>query len=208
MKTDEVKNIKTIIFDWAGIFCTPGEPFTHPDLQKQTGLTVDEMGAKTRDIQDKYYCGKISTEEFWNNVIAALSVTDLTGKDLGDAYRASYTLYPGMLERAGQLRSEHNVALLSNLTEIMMRHIIETHHIERYFDELFFSNTIGFMKPDSEAYNIVLRKMDAKPEESLFIDDSQKNVDAAQKLGMHAFQFEGGSPELLDARLAEFGITI
>jgi FMN phosphatase YigB (HAD superfamily) len=50
--------------------------------------------------------------------------------------------------------------------------------------------------------------MDAKPEESLFIDDSQKNVDAAQKLGMHAFQFEGGSPELLDARLAEFGITI
>jgi putative hydrolase of the HAD superfamily len=113
-----------------------------------------------------------------------------------------------MLERAGQLRSEHNVALLSNLTEIMMRHIIETHHIERYFDELFFSNTIGFMKPDSEAYNIVLRKMDAQPEESLFIDDSQKNVDAAQKLGMHAFQFEGGSPELLDARLAEFGITI
>ena len=208
MDTDTVKPITTIIFDWAGIFCTPGEPFTHPSLPAQTGLTVDEMGLQTKELQEAYYRGRISTEEFWMAVIEKFKLSGLTPEDLGAAYCASYSLYPGMLEFANSLRANHKIILLSNLTDIMMRHITSTHHIEKYFDLLVFSNQIGFMKPEALAYQSALAKAGVQPEETLFIDDSQKNVSAARALGMSAFQFEGGKTDLLKSHLEKAGVTL
>ncbi len=195
-----------MIFDWAGIFCSPGEPFAHPDLIMQTGLTVDEMGAATVQLSDQYYRGKITTYEFWKGVIDQFNLKDLTPGALGDAYLSSYTLYPGMLEFAGSLRTRYRVVLLSNLTDLMMRDIMETHHVERYFDHLVFSNRIGIMKPESGAYEAALSVAESTPREALFIDDSTKNVEAAKAHGLSGFQFEGGSVPLLKQEMSEFGV--
>ena len=207
MDTNDVKDIKTVIFDWAGIFCNPGEPFAHPDLIAQTGLTVDEMGAATKELSNLYYCGKMTTYEFWKGVIDQFGLKDLTPGALGDAYLSSYTMYPGMLEFAGSLRPRYRVVLLSNLTDLMMRDIMETHHVERYFDHLVFSNTLGIMKPESGAYEAALSVAESTPRESLFIDDGVKNVEAAKAHGLSAFQFEGGSVPEMKARMKEFGIV-
>ncbi len=204
---DKVKQIKTVIFDWAGIFCNPGEPFAHPDLIAQTGLTVDEMGAATKELSNLYYRGKMTTYEFWKGVIQQFGLNDLTSGALGDAYLSSYTLYPGMLEFASGLRPRYRVVLLSNLTDLMMRDIMETHHIERYFDHLVFSNTIGIMKPEFGAYEAALAVAESTPRETLFIDDSLKNVEAAKSHGLSAFQFEGGSVPRMKECMKEFGIV-
>lgn len=208
METHEVKPIKTIIFDWAGVFCTPGEPFTHEALTHQTGLNVDQLGAEASDLQKLYYRGKISTDIFWKGVIELFSLEKVTPEMLDKEYLASYLIYPGMLEFAGSLRKHYRIVLLSNLTESMMNEIMVRQNAKSYFDHLIFSNEIGHMKPEANSFLIALEVAGAEANETLFIDDSCVNVKAAIGLGMRGIQFEGGNIELLKEKLAENSISI
>ncbi|HEU0050477.1 MAG TPA: hypothetical protein VFQ60_00270, partial [Patescibacteria group bacterium] len=64
-KLKKNNKIKAICFDWAGIFCTPGELFSHPRLLKKIGRTAAEIEARVKPVQDQYYRGKISNARFW-----------------------------------------------------------------------------------------------------------------------------------------------
>ncbi len=184
--------IKGVIFDWAGVFCSPGEPFSHKKLKVMTGLSLEQMSEATETIQEKYYRGTISTEEFWKHVIQKLNIS-LTPKELSDAYLASYRIYPEMLELAQKVRSKVKTALLSNLTSEMMHEILRKHFIDRYFDHVLFSNEIGFIKPEKEAFDVALKHLGTKPNETLFIDDGKRNIDEAKILGFETILFT--SPE-------------
>ena len=43
------------------------------------------------------------------------------------------------------------------------------------------------VKPEPRIYEILLERYDLTPSETLFIDDGQKNVDAAQRLGFAVY---------------------
>jgi putative hydrolase of the HAD superfamily len=60
------------------------------------------------------------------------------------------------------------------------------------FDELFFSCRLGVRKPDAELYRRVQQALDIKPEAILFVDDQQKNVDAAHSAGWRAERYTLG----------------
>ncbi|MEK7551830.1 MAG: HAD family phosphatase [Patescibacteria group bacterium] len=201
-----MKKITTIIFDWAGVFCNPGEPFFHPEITKQTGLSVDEMGEKSQDIQKPYYRGEMSKEQFWNKIIEFFKLKNLTPTKLGEAYTSSYKIWPEMLELAKKLKKNYKTAVLSNLTEEMMEHILNNHNLKKIFPRMFFSNEIGIMKPNTTAYELALKELGSKPEETIFIDDSKKNVEAARNLGMYAFLFE--SLDQCKSELQKLGVNV
>ncbi len=180
--------IKGAIFDWAGVFCSPGEPFSHPKLTDLTGLSVDELGKATEELQGQYYRGHISSEVFWGDVLKKFHLT-LSPQELSAAYLSSYQLYPEMLTLAQKIRAKMPTALLSNLTSEMMHDIVRKHLVDRYFDYLLFSNEIGCMKPEHEAYHLALKKLGTPPQATIFIDDSARNVAAAKALGLHTILF-------------------
>jgi putative hydrolase of the HAD superfamily len=198
------KKVTTIIFDWAGVFCSPGEPFSHPLLPKLTGLGVDQLGAETKDLQERYYRGQTSSEEFWRVVIEKFNLTTLTVEDLREAYLNSYTVYHEMLALAETLKKRFTTILLSNLTPEMMDDIITKHDVKRYFHHTIFSNEVGRVKPEPEIFTIALEKAGAKYQETLFIDDGTKNIEAARSLGMRTILFL--SPEQCKEELEKLGI--
>ena len=199
-------SIKTIIFDWAGVFCSPGEPFAHPKLADETNLTVDQMGEKTKSIQALYYTGKITTTDFWSKAKELLGVNEMSEDELNRAYLSSYRLYPEMLALAEKLKKNYQTAILSNLTELMSAEITERHNLKDKFHHLFFSNEIGYAKPDERAFNFALNELQAKPEETIFIDDSATNVAAAQKIGLTTILFS--NPNQCQAALKNLGIKV
>ena len=189
METKNNTRIKAIIFDWAGVFCSPGEPFSHLELQKTLGLSADEIGAKVLSIQDEYYRGKINTEEFWKKIINFYNLKNLGQEDLSLAYLSSYRIFPEMLELATQLKGKYKTLLLSNLTAEMMNDIIQKYSVKKYFHETLFSNEIGLMKPEPGIYKLAQEKLKTLPEETIFIDDGEKNVQMASKLGFNSILF-------------------
>ena len=52
-----------------------------------------------------------------------------------------------------------------------------------------FSYDAGYMKPNEEIYKILLNKYKINPEEAVFFDDREENIEAANKLGIHGVHF-------------------
>ncbi|MBR2615870.1 MAG: HAD family phosphatase [Clostridia bacterium] len=60
-----------------------------------------------------------------------------------------------------------------------------------HFDGLVFSGPLHCVKPNPEIYRHLLQTYDLVPRESLFIDDSQKNLDGAAAFGIKTYLFDG-----------------
>lgn len=67
---------------------------------------------------------------------------------------------------------------------------LKTREVFRYFDGQVISALEHMVKPDREIYELILQRYHLKPEESLFIDDLEANVKAAQELGINTVHFK------------------
>jgi 2-haloacid dehalogenase len=74
----------------------------------------------------------------------------------------------------------------------------------RWFDGSVVSGFERIAKPDTEIFELLLRRFDLTPGSTLLVDDSARNVRAAQRLGMQAVEF--GSAAELRCLLEEAGV--
>ena len=56
-------------------------------------------------------------------------------------------------------------------------------------NNIFLSYELGLLKPDINIFKTVLQKLNTLPQEVIFIDDKQKNIDAAKSIGIHSVIF-------------------
>ncbi len=64
------------------------------------------------------------------------------------------------------------------------------------FDGLVFSGTINKVKPNKDIFEYLLNKYNIKADETIFIDDSEKNVAGAEKAGIKGYLFDGDADKL------------
>lgn len=58
------------------------------------------------------------------------------------------------------------------------------------FDHIYYSWQTGLVKPDPRCFQKVLEENNLQPEECLYFDDSQANVDSATNLGIKSYLFK------------------
>src|SRR5436305_7325628 len=63
----------------------------------------------------------------------------------------------------------------------------------RWFDGSVVSGFEGIAKPDPEIFELLLTRFGLAPSSTLLIDDSARNVRAAQRLGMQAIEFRSSA---------------
>ena len=85
--------------------------------------------------------------------------------------------------------------LLSNISEGFAKKSSEF-SILSYFERCFFSAVCGLTKPSAEIFNHLLNECGIKAEETLFVDDSQKNILGAKGAGISTYLFDGDSKKL------------
>jgi putative hydrolase of the HAD superfamily len=75
-----------------------------------------------------------------------------------------------------------------------MRSLKKQHGIDfpSLFEKDFYSHEIGERKPDLSAYRKVIRLSGVQPEETLFVDDLERNIDAAREAGLKTFWLKKG----------------
>ena len=64
------------------------------------------------------------------------------------------------------------------------------------FQGVVVSSDVKMIKPNPAIYEYILKTYDLKPEESLFIDDVEVNVKAAEEAGIKGFLFQNNYGEL------------
>jgi putative hydrolase of the HAD superfamily len=90
-----------------------------------------------------------------------------------------------LIDRTRSLREEgYKTALVTNNfaeVRVAWRRMLP---LDELFDAVVDSSEIGIRKPDPAIYQHALELLDARPQESVFLDDFAGNVDAARRLGM------------------------
>jgi putative hydrolase of the HAD superfamily len=97
-----------------------------------------------------------------------------------------------------RLQSFCTTALLSNAWTGARKVLTKSKPCIDAFHISVFSCEIGLMKPDPEIYRRILKLCEVKPEEAIFVDDALENIEAANKLGIHAIQFKNAAQAIQD----------
>jgi 2-haloacid dehalogenase len=74
----------------------------------------------------------------------------------------------------------------------------------RWFEGAVVSGFEGVVKPEREIFVRLLERFKLRPERTLFVDDSQRNVDAARELGIRAVLYR--SPQEFERLLSQAGL--
>lgn len=83
----------------------------------------------------------------------------------------------------------HALFCLSNMPHITIEHLERKYNIWEMFDERLISCRIGMIKPDLQIYKYMIDSYTLSPKDTVFIDDTQKNIDSAKKLGINTILF-------------------
>jgi 2-haloacid dehalogenase len=73
-----------------------------------------------------------------------------------------------------------------------------------HFRDIVVSGAERLVKPHAPIYELALKRFGLAPDEALFVDDRQDNVDGAAAVGMHAVLFKDAAT--LRADLKRFGL--
>lgn len=96
---------------------------------------------------------------------------------------------PGMAELVETLSRGYRLVLLSNVDRDYWRVVRGLHPELDCFESLLVSCDLGMAKPDPEIYRYVSRLTGVVPVRCLFVDDTERNVEAARELGFHGHTF-------------------
>lgn len=134
--------------------------------------------------------GSLGVDDFHREIRNIIGRDDVTDTEIDTAFGRFLLGIPRYrLEQLRLLHEHFGMYLLSNTNPIMWHDGIdkafrqEGHDVNYYFDGIMKSYEAGCMKPDPKIFLDTERKFGIKPEETLFFDDSQVNIDAAARLG-------------------------
>lgn len=95
----------------------------------------------------------------------------------------------------------YHVYYLSNFSDKAGIDCAETLDFFPYMDGGILSYLEKIIKPDPAIYQLLLKRYDLKPEECVFLDDTEKNILAANKEGIHGIVFKNKEQAIGELKL-------
>ena len=193
--------IKNLLFDLGGVIM---------DIRRLNCVaSFERLGMKDADSFLGEYSqkgpflqleeGAISEEQFRDAVRQYID-GEVSDEQIDNAFCDFLVGIPShRLAELRELKKNYNIYMLSNTNSIMWRSRIaedfrqEGLEREDYFDGIVTSFEAKSVKPEAKIFHTVVEKFGIKPEETLFLDDSQKNLDAAAKMGFQTLLITPGS---------------
>ena len=96
----------------------------------------------------------------------------------------------------------YKLYVLSNMSREFID-FLRKQKVYENFDGDVVSCEVGIVKPMPEIYDLLLKRFDLDPAETIFIDDRKENVDAAAEKGIATFHFDRNDYEGSCERLRE-----
>lgn len=189
--------IKNIIFDMGNVIIDIDIPRTYKAFAQLAGIEEKEAADffQTKGYYNAYEKGELDDGSFRDSIRKDFGTT-LTDEQIDTAWCSLLLDMPKeRLDRIRELKNSYRIFLLSNTNAIHIREIgsraaLLKHNFLALFEIPFLSYEMELMKPDPEIYRQVLHKAGLKAAESLFIDDNEANIIAAQGIGLQTIRLD------------------
>ena len=164
-------------------------PFRGADLFKKhpeetiKKLQNDFPTVFTHQSWDDLERGKITNEEAISKLPTSIDKNNFLFF-LEHFYKYLTPLEKGLSILRKVKHAGYNTYVLSNFHKKSFERMYAKNSFWNLFNGMVVSYRESFMKPEKEIYEILLTRYNLNPHESIFIDDIQKNLDGAKKLGI------------------------
>ena len=108
-----------------------------------------------------------------------------------DVFKRAIRPNRDVIDLITKLHFNYNLILMSDNDPVTVE-FLQKYHREMMdqFSECYFSCDFKTRKPDLKFFRHVIEESGLVPAECIFVDDKQKNVDAAKKCGLNVIRFE------------------
>jgi epoxide hydrolase-like predicted phosphatase len=184
--------IKAIIFDVGGVLIRTEDHAYRRRWEEKLGLQSGEAEEIVFNsiTGQKAQRGEISDEALWTWIGDQLKL----GRQL-DAFKYDFwagdVLDEELIAFIRSLKPAYQTAVISNATDSLHDSLAKL-GIDDAFDVIIGSAAEQIMKPDPAIYQRALDALGRRAEETVFIDDFQRNVAGARALGMKAILYRPG----------------
>jgi len=189
----ENQKIESVIFDWGGVLIDDPAPglirYCADVLHVSDEHFIEAYGKFEVDFRK----GAISEDSFWVQLAGELNVSRPAPVSLwGQAFAEVYKPKEDMFSLVSLLSNNgYKTALLSNTEIPAMQYFYQQQY--DMFDVLVFSCWERLKKPERKIYELVLERLNSRPNQSVFIDDKPKCIKGAQEAGLNTILFESVS---------------
>lgn len=193
--------IKNLIFDFGDVFLNLDKQGAMKNALKQ--FKIEHLTDDMVTMNQLYEKGKVSTMqliEFYLEYFPFLEKQDIV--DIWNYILIDFPIYK--MKFLKELRSKQNfkLILLSNTNELHMDWVKSNvsfyEAFKSQFHNFYLSHEIHLRKPDTEIFEFVLTENQMIPEETLFIDDTKENTDAAAKLNIKTWNIDETKEDVVD----------
>ncbi|MBL0310945.1 MAG: HAD family phosphatase [Bacteroidetes bacterium] len=191
-----MKPFKNLIFDIGNVLVDIDYEVTVREFQKLATMDFGSIVSysKQHHLFDWFETGKISADDFRRELRQFLR-PEVSDDEINQAWNSILLNYPSdKFDLLKTLKLGYRTYALSNINEI---HVAEINAAARkkfqqpdfasFFHRAYYSNEVGFRKPEMEIYEAILSREKLNPNETFFVDDKEENVVAAKNLGIQAY---------------------
>jgi len=196
-----------IVFDVGGVLLD--WPSSSTETAKHLGVTHDELFDVLFDqtikmnIGTRMNLGEISAHEGWTIILKELKKEHAPADVISRWFAWEFWLEDTLRLLAELHDHGYKLAVMSNswlgMNDPTQKHLLPDEF--NLFDKIFDSSEVRTQKPDAAFYEIVETGLGSNGEALFFIDDDQKNLDAAEQRGWQHFLYDMSGDQGVEANI-------
>jgi epoxide hydrolase-like predicted phosphatase len=186
---------KHIIFDFGGVFLDLGGKHTGvpKDLAKIFNISEQKASEIWKDNKERLLTGQETPQDFLVSMNTKLDLRLNIAKAYAEWKSYNTTekeqINWDLLDYVRQLKKKYKIHMLTDTIDLDRSSDKWINEVDSHFENVFKSYKEKLKKPDKKAFLNALTKIDANPEECVFVDDFQPNITVANELGIKGILF-------------------
>jgi HAD superfamily hydrolase (TIGR01549 family) len=176
--------IKAIVFDFDGVLTTDktGSLTTNRYLSRMANVDYETVRTVFSKYNHDLLVGKITHREIWEPACKAMH-HEIAFSLLERAF-LSTPINHSMFALARRLKPNYALGIITDNKKDRMDCLRKAQALDALFDPIIVSAEFGSGKDSAAVFEYALHRLDAKPEECVFIDNNPENLTAPKALGM------------------------
>ncbi|HUV15686.1 MAG TPA: HAD family phosphatase [Pelolinea sp.] len=177
--------VKAVIFDLAGVVLLTVKGTFNSLLAERLGARLEDVvRVMSNPVNDQWDFGEIGDDEFFEHLLTELKEPLEKKAILTKFVIDDFYVDQELLTYIRELHKTYTTALLTNFPAHLHDYMKTAWRVDGAFDHIIASCDVKLLKPDPRMYQAALERINLKPEETVFIDDREVNVKAAEALGI------------------------
>jgi epoxide hydrolase-like predicted phosphatase len=183
--------IRAIIFDMGGVLIMNkiGQVY----ITLADSLAIDKQLFLQLINQNKL---KLMNGEYSANDFALLmkqkfklhdDIADIVGK-WRQAFVSQLAINQELFDIIQKLKTKYKICLITNAPDLHAK-INKENGLYKPFKPLIISCEVGLVKPQRQIFDLAIKELKLKPEDCIFVDDEEKNIEIPKCLGFKVMHF-------------------